>query len=129
MAKHAVFLGGLALLFLTGCPVEGTRSADKKSPKPIAGNSPKDVLVRWTANRESTVNTTGGGYQVHYSRTNNFAIPSTTFVTVPYVSGVAAPTQTTLSQLAPGTYYLRVVPFSAQTATGNASAQLTVVVR
>lgn len=72
------------------------------------------VQVSWTENRESAVNTTGGGYRVYFSQTSGFT-PGDAGVTVqdaPFVSGPAAPTSTSVS-LASGTYFFRVAAFSA----------------
>lgn len=119
----------LSCALLSACPVEGTRSADKK-PAPIDPAAVvKNVLVSWTANREHTVNAAGGGYKVHYSKTINFGIPSATFIDVPYVSGSSAPTSVVIPLLSVGTWYIRVVPYSANTAVGTQSAQVTVVVQ
>lgn len=73
--------------------------------------------ISWTANRETAVNTTGGGYKVYYSRQSGFSLASAQVVNVPYVSGTSAPTSTTLTSLASGTYYIKVVAYS--TLAGN----------
>ena len=73
------------------------------------------ITVSWDPNREMAVNTTGGGYKVYYSTTRSFNIPDAeaTEVDVPYVSGLTAPTSTSLKLLSDADYYFRVVAYSA----------------
>lgn len=71
------------------------------------------VTVNWTANKEKAVNSSGGGYKVYYSQTSGFNINTASFVNVPYVSGASAPTSTTIPGLLPGTWYIKIVAFSA----------------
>lgn len=86
------------------------------------------VAVSWDANRESGVNSAGGGYKVYHSTTSGFSISGASFVDVPYVTGPNAPTSTTLS-LASGTHYIKVVAYSAVNPSGSAaSAQIAVTV-
>ncbi|MGZ3694575.1 MAG: hypothetical protein ACXWQO_10370, partial [Bdellovibrionota bacterium] len=105
-----------------------------KLPKESAKNDPMasatalhNVVISWTANRETAVNTTGGGYNVYYSTANGFTVPGGTAVNVPYVSGSSAPTST-LVQLIPGTYYVRVAAYSTLNTLSGASTQLTITV-
>lgn len=76
--------------------------------------TPKTVNLSWTANRESTVNESGGGYLVYYSATSGFAPggAGVAVIDVPHVSGTRGPTSTSV-ELPPGTYYFRVVAYSA----------------
>lgn len=83
-----------------------------------AGTSPR-IQVTWTANRETAVNKTGGGYKVYYSRTSGFGLSGVSYVDVPYVSGAAAPVTTTLSNLIKGTYYIKVVAYSSLNTPGG----------
>jgi hypothetical protein len=69
--------------------------------------------VNWAANPEVDVNKAGGGYRVYYSTSPNVSLSSGTYVDVPYVSGPTAPTTALLSGLSVGTYYVRVVAYSA----------------
>lgn len=74
---------------------------------------PSDVLVSWTANKETAVNRVGGGYRVYHSKTKGFDVASAEVTEVPYVSGDWAPTSVVLKQLSPGTYYIKVVAYSS----------------
>ncbi len=76
------------------------------------------VQVSWTANKETAVNKFGGGYKVYYSTTSGFNINTATFVNVPYVSGASAPVTTTISNLLAGTYYFKIIAFSALNTVG-----------
>jgi hypothetical protein len=53
--------------------------------------------------------------------TDRFSIGSATLTNVPYVSGSSAPTSVTISNLAAGTYYIKVVAFSALIPPGGSS--------
>jgi hypothetical protein len=101
-------------VLLTAC------SSEKSAPKSVNSGTPPaaaptsvKIRVNWTANPEVDVNTTGGGYRVYYSKSPNVSISSGTFVNVPYVSGPTAPTTALLSGLTVGTYYVKVVAYSA----------------
>lgn len=86
------------------------------------------VAVSWDTNRESGVNSAGGGYKVYHSTTSGFSVSGASFVDVPYVSGPSAPTSTTLS-LATGTHYIKVVAYSTVNPSGSAaSTQISVTV-
>ena len=73
------------------------------------------VNISWDPNRETAVNTAGGGYKVFYSINQGFSIADTgvTEVEVPYVSGTKAPTSLSLKMPSDVTYYFRVVAYSA----------------
>ncbi len=89
---------------------------------------PPTVAVSWIANRETAVNSLGGGYRVYYSRTNNFDITTASFVNVPFVSGTA-PTTVNFNTLMAGITYFKVQAYSALNApnltTGSQSAAST----
>jgi len=72
------------------------------------------VTVSWNANRETAVNTPGGGYKVYYSTASGFDISDAGVgvVDVPFVAPPATPTSTSL-QLVSGQYYFRVVAYTA----------------
>lgn len=76
----------------------------------------RTVNISWGANRETAVNTEGGGYKVYYSTKAGFNISDAgvTEVDVPYVAPPLVPTSITL-QLESGQYYFRVVAYSALT--------------
>jgi len=78
------------------------------------------VSISWNPNRETAVNTTGGGYKVYYSTSSGFSISDAgvSMVDVPFVAPPAAPTTTSL-QLATGRYNFRVVAYSALTPHGG----------
>ena len=90
------------------------------SSAPSATVSPptiRAVTVSWYANRETAVNTPGGGYKVYYSTASGFDITDAgvNVVDVPFIAPPAAPTSISL-QLVSGQYYFRVVAYSALTA-------------
>lgn len=87
---------------------------DTPSPK-------KTATISWTANRESGVNSSGGGYKVYYSKSYLFDASSTESVDVPYVSGATAPTTTDI-ELSEGFYYIKVVAYSAINTEGSESS-------
>lgn len=84
-----------------------------------------NVQVSWTANRESAVNSPGGGYKVYSSTSPGFNIASASFVDVPNAGG-ATPTSTTLS-LFSGTHYIKVIAYSTLNPAGSApSAEIAI---
>ena len=73
----------------------------------------RSVAVSWTANRDATVNTTGGGYAVYYSTSQGFDTSSASSVDVPYVSGSLAPISATLKLASGTTWYIKVVAYGS----------------
>jgi hypothetical protein len=63
-----------SLLAQAACspPIKSAKQVPTLAP-PIA---PRNVLVSWTANAETAVNSAGGGYYVYYSNTSGFLVPS-----------------------------------------------------
>lgn len=106
----AVFLLSCTAPHQTESPVEETARAQ----------ATQLLKVSWIANREQAVNSVGGGYRVYYSQVPDFAIVSTPFADVPYVTGATAPTTTTLAGLPPGNYYIRVAAYSQLNQQGGA---------
>lgn len=91
------------------------------------GSSARNVQVSWTANRESAVNSTGGGYRVYTSPSAGFDITSANVTDVPHAAG-ATPTSTNLT-LTSGTHHIKVVAYSTLNTTGSApSAEIAVTV-
>lgn len=79
------------------------------------------VTVSWTANRETAVNSPGGGYDLYYSTTPGFNISSVTPVNIPYAASTSStPTSATLN-LFSGTYYFKIVAYSALNPPGGSS--------
>lgn len=103
------------ILFLALSACTSEKSPPNSPPSTGTGGSPTSVKIRinWAANPEVDVNTTGGGYRVYYAKSPNVSTSSGTYVNVPYVSGVTAPTTALLSGLTVGTYYVKVVAYSA----------------
>ena len=95
----------LIILLLITC-------SQKKSSHQFSDLDKVPITVSWDANRESAVNKTGGGYQVYFSKKQNFDISSAAFKDVPYESGSWSPVSTKLS-LFPGTWYIKVVAYSS----------------
>lgn len=128
--RHSVLVAYCAavvgLLALAGCGGGGGGAVSG----PVTGTgtgAPASVQVSWTGNRETTVNSPGGGYRVYYSSTPGFNIASANVIDVPF-SGGAVPTSTTLT-LTPGTHYVKVTAYSALNPGGSApSAEIAVAV-
>lgn len=123
----------LPLLAVAGCGGSG----DEGNARVGASDaSPRTVELSWAPNREAAVNAPGGGYEIHYGTRPGVAPgkPGVSTIDVPYASGPAAPTST-LVELWPGTYYVRVIAYSALTtargerARSAPSPELTVVVK
>lgn len=76
------------------------------------GASPT-IAVSWNANKEKAVNSAGGGYRVYYSTTSGFNPGTASYVDVPYVAGATAPTTTNLTNFMAGTYYFKIIAYSA----------------
>lgn len=103
---------GTALALAAGCGGGG------------GGGVPRDVRVSWTANRETAVNSLGGGYRVYYSTTQGLSVAAAPFVNVSYDAGAAAsPTTATIPGLSPGTYYIKVAAYSALTPPGGSGGR------
>ncbi len=81
------------------------------------GSSPpaRSVALAWEANHESGVNRAGGGYQV--------SISGQPTIDVPYTSGPAAPTSTTVL-LQPGSYTVTVRAYAALDSQGGNAGSL-----
>lgn len=75
------------------------------------------MAVSWDANRESGVNSTGGGYRVYHSTTPGFDIDNADVIDVPHASDTT-PTSTTLT-LSTGTHYIKIVAYSALNPDGS----------
>ena len=93
------------------------------------------VQISWNSNPETAVNRSGGGYKVYYSSNSGFNLSDVdvTEIDVPF-NGSTTPTSTQV-QLISGTYYIRIIAFSALnapgTTTGSSSAatsQITLIV-
>jgi hypothetical protein len=98
---------GLAALFaaaLVACGGGGGSEGDDAPAGPAA------VTIAWNASRESNVNRPGGGYEV--------AISGREPIDVPYVSGAATPTATTVT-LPSGTFSITVRAYAALDAQGG----------
>lgn len=85
------------------------------------GSNPT-VTISWTANRETAVNSPGGGYRVYYASTPGFSPTEGTVVNVPYASAPIAPTSTVIP-LSRGTYYFTVVAYSNLNSNGSETSQ------
>lgn len=94
------------LLLLTSCGGSGGNTTPSTS---------HTVNISWTANRETAVNSAGGGYIV--------AINGQAPVNVPYISGAAALTTTTLTLMS-GSYSGTVTAYSALNPTGGTTGSM-----
>jgi len=129
-----------AALLLNACTVGGSSPGSRNTASNSTSTStntgtgtltpgiPRTVTINWTANREKSVNSAGGGYRVYFSQTNNFSLLSGTAMNSPYVSGAAAPNTVTTPALPSGTYYYRVVAYSSANPSGAVSSQYAFVV-
>ncbi|MNY44493.1 hypothetical protein D3C86_1795240 [compost metagenome] len=103
-----------------------TEDAAKPVPKWLKGT--KTVGITWDQNKETGVNTSGGGYRVYIGNVSGFDLSEAPYFDVTYDSVAAAtPLTTKITTLMPGTYYLKVAGFSAQ-GLGVASSEVTVSV-
>lgn len=102
-------LAGVALLVAAGISACGGGGG---SPAPITTHS---VTLAWLANRESGVNSAGGGYEV--------SISGKPTLVVPYTAGPAAPTSTIVS-LTTGSYAVTVRAFAALDTQGGNTGSL-----
>ena len=107
-----------------------------QTPTPTPTSSTKTITVSWRANKESAVNSSGGGYTVYYSTTPYFSLDNASSINVPYTSGDSAPTQVQIANLARGkTYYIKVIAYSSITAlftstnsTSNPSTEVSIAI-
>lgn len=100
----------VSILVLVGC--FEVKDSLKNPVTPVTGSA--SATVSWDENRESGVNSAGGGYRVYYATSPNVATASNSkVVLVPYVAGPTAPTTATISNLSAGDWYIKVVAYSA----------------
>ena len=102
---------GVAILIAVGLSACGGGGGGS-SPPPVTTHS---VTLAWQPNRDSGVNRAGGGYQV--------SISGQPTIIVPYTSGPAAPTSTTVS-LNTGSYTVTVRAFAALDPQGGNTGSL-----
>ena len=82
---------------------------------PSAPPGPRSVSVSWAPNHAKGVNSAGGGYRV--------SITGQPLITLPYTSGPAAPTSTTIT-LPQGTYTVTVTAFAALDPQGGSTGSI-----
>jgi hypothetical protein len=105
--------------FLGACgDVQVTPKVDQPCRIPSGA---KKVSVSWTANPESAVNKSGGGYRVYYCNYKDFKTAAASYVDVPYAGGASSPTTASIPGLGSGTLYVKVVAYSALNAPGSSS--------
>ena len=99
-------------IFLASC----NRGSSSSSPLPRT-----DVTVSWDANRETAVNSPGGGYKVYSSTISGFNISDSgvSVVDAPYVSGALAPTSASVPLVKGATNYIRIAAYSALNPPGS----------
>lgn len=124
-------------IFLTGCNYQGglltssatllTAEVPVTYPTAIPVGT-RTIAVNWTANHESAVNTTGGGYRVYYSVSPGYTAGVTAFINAPYVAGPTAPVTADIPNLGSGTYFINVIAYSALNVTGSTATATTVVI-
>jgi len=84
------------------------------------------VTVSWDANKETAVNSLGGGYIVYYSKTTGFnpADVGVNSKIVPYVSGANAPLSTTITTATSGSWFIRIAAKSTLNAPGSTAGSV-----
>lgn len=88
----------------------------------------KGALVTWEANRESSVNSSGGGYKVYYSTQTGFnPLTDGSVINVPYTGDALTPNMALISDVPAGTYYVRVMAYS-NLGTSDFSAEQSIVI-
>lgn len=121
------FWVAVVLTVLFGCGGGGGGGSGSSAPPP-APTVNRSVQVSWVANRETAVNSPGGGYRVYYSRTPGFNVSAASVADVPYTSGATAPTSTVLT-LQTGSNFIKVVAYSVMNPGGSApSVEASIVV-
>ncbi|WP_246028226.1 hypothetical protein [Leptospira fletcheri] len=93
----------------------------------IGTGAPRNVLVNWQANREKSVNSTGGGYKACYGINPSYQAATAVCSTVPYASGATAPTSATLSIPSGSQVYIYVLGYSSLNPNGTPAATPTTV--
>jgi hypothetical protein len=112
--SHYLFSLIIALSLLTFTACGGGGGGSTPPPVPVTTHS---VTLTWAPNRESGVNSGGGGYQV--------SISGQPTINVPYTSGSTAPTSTTVL-LNTGTYTVTVRAYAALDAQGGSAGSFSV---
>jgi hypothetical protein len=110
--RRKIGFGLLAFIIsasLFGCGGGDGGGSSALTPLALAPTS-HTVNISWAANRETAVNSAGGGYTV--------AISGQPPINVPYVSGPSAPTTTTAT-LMTGNYSVTVTAYSALSPPGG----------
>jgi hypothetical protein len=103
---------GTAALITAGC-IAGCGGGGGGGSSAPPG--PRNVSISWAPNHEKGVNGAGGGYQL--------SITGQPPITLPYTSGLAAPTSTTIT-LPQGTYAVTVTAFAALDAQGGSTGSV-----
>ena len=109
--KYFIYLGLFfilifAIFFINSC------GNSENPPGSNPSNSNHNITVSWQPNKETLVNTSGGGYKVYYCQRSGFNLTDTDVYVqdVPYISDTQAPTSTTL-QLSSGQWYIKLVAY------------------
>ena len=108
--------------------VYATNGADSGFSNEASATTDPSIQVSWNASLATAVNRPGGGYKVYYSTNSGFnpGDGGVTEIDVPYSSGVLAPTSVVIS-VSPGTYYIRIVAYSALNAPGTSGGSTSTV--
>ena len=69
------------------------------------------MTVTWTANKETSVNSAGGGYRVYYGGSAGFNATQAPFIDVIH-SGSSTPTSTVINNIYEGLNYVKIAAFS-----------------
>jgi multidrug efflux pump subunit AcrA (membrane-fusion protein) len=104
----------LVWIVILGVVLSACGGGGSDSPKTPLAPAFHNVTLSWAANRESGVNSAGGGYTVSIS---GQSAP----VNVPYVSGAAAAPTLKVVSLYTGTYTATVKAYAALDANGGST--------
>lgn len=118
----------MLLLVLTGCGKSSGEGAISVTPAPIFKHYTRTgkFEVSFAPNRESGVNSPGGGYKIYYGR-DEAVSSATPFINVPF-SGEGAAPSARFEGLESGTYHIHVVAYSALNPSGSNPVKQAVVV-
>ena len=99
----------------------GDSTSTNPIPSPSSDHGDYSFTVSWNANHETSVNSSGGGYRVYYSKTSPVNTQGQNFVDVPFKKAPLAPTSATVNFVSAGTYYVRVIARSNTVSAGSIS--------
>lgn len=82
--------------------------------------APCNLDLSWSANKEKSVNSVGGGYKVHYDLISE---GQENMLNLPYVSGANPPLHAILPNLSTGLWYIYVNGYSSMNSDGTTTSK------